>query len=238
MPRFEGRRALVTGGTRGIGEAIARRLLADGALVTVAGSSRESNPPDGCEYVAADLSDRSAVVRLADHIANTGFDILINNAGINRVSPFEAIADDDFDQIHQVNLRAAFSLCRAALPAMRKKGWGRIVNITSIWSHVTKEGRAAYAASKSGLDGMTASLAVEVAPHGILANCVAPGVIETELTRRVLGPAGIAEMTSKIPLGRLGRPDEVAAFVVWLASPENTFICGQNLLIDGGYSRI
>jgi NAD(P)-dependent dehydrogenase (short-subunit alcohol dehydrogenase family) len=165
-------------------------------------------------------------------------DILINNAGINKVGPFEDIALDDFDRIQQVNVRAPFLLCRAVLPGMRRKGWGRIVNITSIFSKVSKEMRAPYSASKFALDGLTAALAAEAASQGILANCVAPGVIDTDLTRAVLGETGIREMASKIPVGRLGKPEEIAAFVVWMAGPENTYISGQNIAIDGGFTRV
>jgi 3-oxoacyl-[acyl-carrier protein] reductase len=165
-------------------------------------------------------------------------DILVNNAGVNRIASFEEIDPEDFDRIHAVNLRAAFLLCQAVLPGMRKKKWGRIVNITSIFGIVGKELRGSYAASKFGLDGMTAALAAEVAADGVLANCVAPGVIDTELTRRVLGDQGLADLLSRVPIGRLGRAEEVAAFVAWLVGPENTFISGQNLAIDGGFTRV
>jgi 3-oxoacyl-[acyl-carrier protein] reductase len=121
---------------------------------------------------------------------------------------------------------------------MRKNQWGRIINISSIFGVVSKEFRAPYSMSKFGLDGMTAALAAEVAADGILANCVAPGFIDTELTRSVLGESGIAAITAGIPIGRLGQPEEIAALVAWLVSPENTYISGQNIVIDGGFSRV
>ena len=119
-----------------------------------------------------------------------------------------------------------------------KNNWGRIVNITSIWSSVTKEYRASYSSSKFALDGMTVALAAEVASMGILANSVAPGFIDTDLTRKVLGDKGIQEIKNIIPIKRLGKPNEVASFISFLVSEENTYISGQNIMIDGGFSRV
>ena len=236
-PPLSGRRALVTGGTRGIGLAIATRLVADGASVIVTGTGK-TPPPAGCGLHGVDFADEHAVEAFAAEVRTWGIDILVNNAGVNRIAPFAEIRPEDFDRIHAVNVRAAFVLCQAVLPAMRKKRSGRIVNITSIFGIVGKELRGSYAASKFGLDGMTAALAAEVAADGVLANCVAPGVIDTELTRGVLGEQGLAILLSRVPMGRLGRAEEVAAFVAWLVGPENTFISGQNLAIDGGFTRV
>jgi 3-oxoacyl-[acyl-carrier protein] reductase len=121
---------------------------------------------------------------------------------------------------------------------MRRRKWGRIVNIASVFGKVSKELRGPYSASKFALDGMTAALAAEAAADGVLANCVSPGFIDTELTRRVLGPAGIERLVATVPIRRLGRPEEIAAFVAWLAGPENTFISGQNIAADGGFTRV
>lgn len=229
---------MVTGGTRGIGEAIARKLLDDGASVVVTGRSPDGKAPDRCSYHAVDLSDRAASEEFAANVSGWGVDILINNAGINKIGAFSEYKIGDFDKIQEVNVRAPFLLCQGVIPSMKEKGWGRIVNISSIFGKVSKEYRASYSASKFALDGMTAALAAEVARYGILANCVAPGVIDTELTRQVLGDKGMTEIVSRIPAGRLGTPWEIAAFVVWLAGPENTYISGQNIAIDGGFTRV
>ncbi len=235
---LQGKSALVTGATRGIGRAIAERLVAEGAEVMATGTRRGGNVPRGCTYVRADFTDEDEPEKLAELVAQAAPDIIVNNAGINRIAPFDEILAEDFQAIQKVNLFTPFLLCRAALPAMKEKGWGRIVNIGSVWGKVGKELRASYSASKFGLSGMTAALAAEVAEYGILANCVAPGVIETDLTRTVLDAAQLEALIADVPAGRLGSPQEVAALVAWLAGPENKFVTGQNIAIDGGMTRV
>lgn len=235
---LSGKQALVTGATRGIGKAIAERLLEDGASVIATGTRKDGTPPPGCEYRAADFSDPAAIRAFADEVAGLNIDILINNAGINKIASFAEIDPEDFELIQRVNVTAPFLLCRTVVLGMKEKGWGRIININSIWGTIAKERRGAYAASKFAIDGMTAALAAEIAEFGILANCVAPGFIDTELTRRTMGEDGIAKLLMQVPIRRLGRPEEIANFVSWLAGPENTYISGQNMIIDGGFSRV
>lgn len=205
--------------------------------MTVTGASPDHRSPDGCDYEQVDFLDLDATSAFAaKHGAAGDVDILVNNAGINAVSPFGEITDEDFDALCRVNLRAPLTLSRAIVPSMRARGWGRIVNLTSIFGVVTREGRASYSTTKFGLDGMSKALAVEVARDGVLVNCVAPGFVDTELTRRVLGEDGIAAMVANVPAGRLAQPDEIAQAVLFLASPSNTFITGQNLIVDGGFT--
>lgn len=232
-----GRRALVTGGTRGIGRAIAGRLREDGADVLVTGTRAAAEGLEGLEYRGVDFADPIALEAFAEEAREWAPDVLVNNAGINKLSPFAEIAPDDFDLIQAVNVRAPLVLCRAVVPRMRERRWGRLVNIASIWSVVSRPGRGSYSASKFALDGLTAALAAEVAADGVLANCVSPGFVDTELTRSVLGDEGIARLVAEVPAGRLAQPEEIAALVAWLAGPENTFVSAQNIVIDGGFSR-
>jgi len=232
--------AVVTGGTRGIGYSIAQRLIQDGidVIVTGTGTKNTSDYPIGADFYQVDFLNDSSVKDFIEHLKQKPIDILINNAGINKIGEFDKIDATDFDNIQKVNLKTPFLLCQAVIPYMKKNNWGRIVNITSIWGSVTKEYRASYSSSKFALDGMTVALAAEVASMGILANSVAPGFIDTDLTRKVLGDKGIQEIKNIIPIKRLGKPNEVASFISFLVSEENTYISGQNIMIDGGFSRV
>ena len=230
--------AVVTGATKGIGRAIAERLMKDGLEVIVTGTRKDADYPFGSNYYQVDFLNDSSTNAFVEYLKQRPIDILINNAGTNKINEFEDIEIADFDKIQKINLKAPFLLCQAVIPYMKKNHWGRIVNITSIWGSITKEHRAAYSSSKFGLDGMTAALAAEVASMGILANSVGPGFVDTDLTRKVLGEKGIEEIQSVIPIKRLGQPNEVASFVSWLVSEENTYISGQNIMIDGGFSRV
>jgi NAD(P)-dependent dehydrogenase (short-subunit alcohol dehydrogenase family) len=236
--RLSARTALVTGGTRGIGAAIALRLAVEGAEVIVAGMRVAAETPAGCsEYHAVDFTDAAATEQFAEAIAERPIDILVNSAGITKIARFAEIEPADFDRIHAVNVRAPFLLCRALVEGMRERGWGRIVNIGSVFGTVSKAERGSYSASKFALDGLTAALAAEVARDGVLVNTVSPGPIETEMTYAVLSRAEIERLLQEIPIGRLGRPEEIAALVAWLVGPENTYLSGQNVVIDGGFTR-
>lgn len=229
-------RALVTGGTRGIGAAIAVALRDAGCDVTVTGTTADGTAPAGCHYLKADLSDLPGAEAFGKLASEHGFAILVNNAGINKVGAVETYSREDLERILDVNLVAPFVLCRAVVPGMRAQRYGRIVNVTSIFGVVSKAGRSAYSASKFGLLGLTRALALEVAADNILVNCVAPGFVDTELTRTVLGPAGIADIIQQVPMGRLATPDEIAGYVRFLCSKDNTFMTGQTLVVDGGFT--
>tara|TARA_B100000686_G_scaffold54317_1_gene58487 strand:- start:2305 stop:3021 length:717 start_codon:yes stop_codon:yes gene_type:complete len=231
-------RAVVTGATRGIGYAITERLMSDGFDVIGTGTGKEAKCPEGASYRQVDFLDDKSMEDFVDFLKNKKIDVLVNNAGINKIGSFAEIDINDFDKIFRVNLRAPFLFCQAVIPNMKKNKWGRIVNISSIFGVITKELRASYSTSKFGLDGMTAALSAEVAEAGILANCVAPGFIDTDLTRNVLGLQGIKDLSEKIPAKRIGNVGEIASLVSWLVSKENTYLSGQNIIIDGGFSRV
>lgn len=234
---LHGRRAVVTGATRGIGAAIALRLRGMGARVIATGRDAAGRAPEGCEYHGVDLSDEASTQRFAAFLAEAKPDVLVNNAGINRLAPIAETEPATVAALHRVNVLAPMILIRAVLPAMRQRQWGRIVNVASIWSLRSIPGRAAYSASKFGLDGLTSAIAAEVAADNVLVNCVSPGFVATDLLRRMMNEAQIAELVAQVPIRRLARPEEIAAFVGWLAGPENTYISGQNLPIDGGYTK-
>ena len=238
MINLESKFAIVTGATRGIGLAIARAFRDAGARVLITGTKTTSTVPDDFEYYAVDFCCEKSTESFVTYLSEQQPDILINNAGINVIDSFQDISIDDFNRIQQVNVHAPFLLCRDVIPGMRQKSWGRIVNMSSILGKISKAGRGAYSASKFALDGMTAALAAEVACYGILANCVAPGFIETDLTRQILGQEQMDVLAQQIPMKRLGQPEEIARFVLWLASAENTYLSGQNIAVDGGFTRV
>jgi 3-oxoacyl-[acyl-carrier protein] reductase len=216
--------ALVTGGSRGIGAAIVNRLGAEGYEVIAPARSE------------LDLADPASVSRFVAANQAKGIDILVNNAGINVINELESIRPEDWQAMLQVNLTSPMELIRGFAPRMKANGWGRVVNISSVFSLVTKEKRAAYSATKSGLNGLTRTAAVELGPHGILVNAVGPGYVNTELTARNNTPAAIAEITKTIPLGRLAEAKEIAEVVAFLCSERNAYLTGQILVADGGFS--
>lgn len=229
-------KALVTGGTRGIGAAIAKELRSAGMRVWVTGTSVRGKPPTGCGYLTCDLADPDQTDDLCRKAKSLGLSVLVNNAGINKIGPAEGYAPEDFERILRVNLDSAFQLCQAVLPGMRRRREGRILNVTSIFGVVSREGRAAYSASKFGLFGMTRSLALEYARHGVLVNALAPGFVNTDLTRRILGPKGMKKMAASVPMGRLAKPAEIARAARFLVGRENTYLTGQQIVVDGGFT--
>ena len=230
--------ALVTGGTRGIGAAIAKELYNLGATVIITGTRSDYTQPDDYQYICADFSNKDSLYNIVNQIQDKQIDILVNNAGINQISPISELSVNDFEKVQQVNVTAPFMLCQVVIVGMRKRGWGRVVNISSIWGKISKAYRVPYSASKFALDGLTASIYAEIASEGVLVNSVSPGFIDTELTRSTLGVDGMNELALQVPVKRVGTVEEVAKFVAWLAGPDNTYISGQNIAIDGGFTRV
>jgi 3-oxoacyl-[acyl-carrier protein] reductase len=183
-----------------------------------------------------DLSDSVSVSKYMNGCSNITFDVVVNNAGINDIHCVEDITDDELKNMMSVNLISPISIIRSAAVNMKKQKYGRIVNIGSIWGLAGKPGRTVYAATKHGIHGVTQTLAVELAPYNILVNTVCPGFTLTELTRKNNTQEQIAEISAFIPLGRMADPSEQAKVVCYLASENNTYITGQQLAVDGGYT--
>ncbi|TYC66830.1 3-oxoacyl-[acyl-carrier-protein] reductase [Stappia sp. BW2] len=245
MFSLEGKNALVTGATGGIGEAIARSLHAQGATVSLSGTRAEK-----LEALAADLGERAFVTpaNLSDRAAVDALlpaaeekmgsvDILVNNAGITRDNIFMRMKDEEWDQVLEVNLSSGFRLCRAAIKGMMKRRSGRIVGITSVVGVTGNPGQVNYAAAKAGMIGMYKSLAREVASRNITVNTIAPGFIETAMTDALNDKQKESILTS-VPAGRLGTSAEIAAAAVYLASEEAAYVTGQTLHVNGGMAMI
>ncbi|ODT04800.1 MAG: 3-oxoacyl-[acyl-carrier-protein] reductase [Gemmatimonadetes bacterium SCN 70-22] len=236
-----GRNALVTGSTRGIGRAIAESLATAGARVAIVGRDKgraeavAAEIGGGAQGFACDVSEVSQVTALVEEVEQAfgGIDILVNNAGLTRDNIMLRLKDEDWDAVINANLRGAFATTRAATRGMMKRRWGRIINISSVVGLIGNKGQSNYAASKAGLIGLTKSVAKEFASRGILANVVAPGFIETDMTT-AMTPEARQAMSQQIPLERLGTPEDVANVVTFLASDRAGYITGQVLVVDGG----
>lgn len=240
------KRAVVTGGSRGIGRAICLALAGEGAAVAVnyAGSAQAAQSTveeclrlgaaDAFAY-QADVADEAQAAALVNEAVTRwgGVDILVNNAGITRDDLIMRLSREDFDAVLDTNLKGAFHCVKAACRPMMKQRFGRIINLSSIVGIRGNAGQANYAASKAGLIGMSKSVAKELAGRGITVNCVAPGFIETDMTS-VLPDGAKEKLLSEIPMARMGRSEDVAAAVVFLASEQAGYITGQVICVDGG----
>ena len=240
-----GKTALVTGASGGIGADIARGLHAAGATVGLSGTRTAP-----LEELAAELGSRAHVLPCnlsnpeeVETLVKRGveamgsLDILVNNAGITKDGLVMRMSDEDWQSVIDVNLTATFRLCRAAIRGMMKARWGRIVNISSVVGQTGNAGQVNYAASKAGMVGLSKSLAAEVASRGITVNCVAPGFIETAMTDK-LNDQQRAGILTAVPAGRMGTPAEIAAAVLYLASPEAGYVTGATLHVNGGMAMV
>ncbi|SIS74252.1 3-oxoacyl-ACP reductase FabG [Phaeovulum vinaykumarii] len=240
-----GKTALVTGASGGIGGAIAEALHAAGATVALSGTRAAplqelaEKLGDRAHVLTANLGEAASVEELPKRAVEAmgGLDILVNNAGITRDQLFMRMSDDDWAQVLEVNLTSAFRLCRGVMRPMMKARWGRIVNITSIVGTTGNPGQGNYCAAKAGLTGMSKALAQEVAGRGITVNCVAPGFIATPMTDK-LNDDQKGRILGAIPAGRMGTPEEIAAAVLYLASPEAGYVTGTTLHVNGGMDMV
>ena len=240
-----GKVALVTGASGGIGEAVARALHGQGATVVLHGTRAEKLEALQKDFgarafaLAVDLSDRDAVAGLVDAAGALAgpLSILVNNAGITRDGLLMRMKDDDWDSVLEVNMTASMSLCRAAMRGMMKARTGRIISISSVVGVTGNAGQTNYAASKAGMIGFSKSLAAEVASRGLTVNVVAPGFIETPMTD-VLDESQKSALLTRVPAGRLGHADEIAATVAFLASDEAAYITGATLHVNGGMAML
>jgi 3-oxoacyl-[acyl-carrier protein] reductase len=246
---FSDKTIIITGATRGIGAAIAKQLHNTGASLILTGTSSDQinklnnqllpDLPQKIEFKQVNFLDPTSLAAFIKYIESKNkIDICINNAGINILSSFDNISTDKFSDILNVNCIAPFRLCQAVSKIMRDNNYGRIVNIASIWSVITREKRGSYTTAKSAMVGFTKTLAVEMAQFDVLVNCVSPGFIKTELTDKSMSSKEQDELKKIIPSKRLGHPDEIARLVLFLASDANSYITGQNIVADGGYTIV
>ncbi len=247
--RLEGRTALVTGGTKGLGRAIADALAEAGADVAISARdgeaaarvAREIGSSTGRKTlgVAVDVAVAAQVDAMVARVVDGlgGLDILVNNAGINIRGPIEQLAESDWDAVIDTNLKGPWLCCRAAATVMKARKWGRVINISSMLGEISMPGRTPYASSKGGLTLLTKTLALEWASDGINVNALCPGPFATEINLPLLkDPAAKAQMQGNVPLARWGDPAELGPAAVFLASEASSFMTGATLFIDGGYT--
>lgn len=249
MINYEDKVVLVTGGTRGIGKAIADCLYDYGATLLLTGTKQEQVDAlneqnrikniDRATYYQVDFSSSDSIDRFLTTIDKVDrIDVCINNAGINMVNDFCDVSFKEFERIQQVNVVAPYKILKVIGPKMVKNGYGRIVNIASIWSVITRPGRSSYTLSKNAIIGLTKTLAIEWAQFNVLVNAVSPGFTITELTKATNTPEQLLQLESQIPAKRMAEPIEIANVVAFLCSNMNTYLTGQNITVDGGYTNV
>ena len=245
---FSGQTALVTGGTKGIGYHVAKDFYHQGANIILTGTKNESfesirshfqGNSGIVNFFPVDFSDPVATNNFISEIANLErIDILINNSGINKIDFIYETTMDDWQKMTDVNLKAPFMLMRQVSRKMKDQKYGRIVNIGSIFGVISKSKRSIYSATKHGLHGLTIAVALDLAPYGVLVNTLSPGFVLTELTKSILSEAEIAELSKHVPLQRFAAPEEISKVILFMAGRDNTFMTGQNIIVDGGFVNV
>ena len=246
---FEGQVILITGATRGIGRQIADDFAELGAELILTGTNEDEinalnrsieeleNPKK--KYYCADFLDANSAEKFLDELRDySRIDVCVNNAGINRIDYIDETKTKDWDDIIAVNLKAPFLVTREISKIMKKNGYGRIINIGSIFGSISREKRSIYSSSKFGLRGLTVASSNELARYNILVNTVSPGFVLTELTKSILSDEEMTELASQVPIKRLATPDDISKAVLFLASGFNTYITGQDIIVDGGYVNV
>ena len=243
---LSGRTALITGGGRGLGKAMARAFAEAGADVMISSRTEEelrsaaAEISEGLdvrvEWMAVDMVEREQVDGLvAETLSRLGrVDILVNNAGSNIPQPIDEVSDEAWDRIVELNLSSCLRLTRALVPQMKERNWGRVIHISSVLGLGGKEGRSAYCSTKSALVGLARASALDLGPHNITVNCIAPGPFLTDLPGKILTDEQKKTFADKTALGRWGRPDELAGPALMLASEAGSYVTGTTILVDGG----
>ncbi len=244
---FKGKTVLVTGATRGIGAAIANDFYQTGANLLLTGTNMEEinelnrscGEKSRRRYLQVDFSEDRSLENFLSVIDNYNrIDICVNNAGVNRIDPINDTTMEDYNFITKINCHAPFAICRKVSRLMINQNHGRIINISSIWGIITKKKRSIYSLTKSAIVGFTKALSVDLAPYNILVNAVSPGFTMTELTKSTNTETEILNIAEQIPLKRLAQPEEIAKVVLFLSSDLNTYITGQNIAVDGGFTIV
>lgn len=243
---FDNQWILITGGTRGIGKAIAQEFFSCGGNIIITGTSTKApnwatdfqatKPNQTIVYKQIDFTSKRIEQDLADLVSKyNDIGVCVNNAGYNIVSDIREVKKEDISALIEINLIGPAMLTSVISRSMAEKKYGRIVNISSIFGIVSRKGRSSYSSAKSGLIGLTRACALDLAEDNVLVNCVCPGFTKTELTKRILGNEGINEISKQIPLGRLAEPGDIVPIVLFLSSKLNTYITGQTITVDGGF---
>ena len=241
---FLNKNIIITGGTGGIGVATVKAFHDTGANILLTGTKNAIDKnfdylinQKNIDYCQLDFSSEDSIENFTQILKETeNVDVLINNAGVNKIDKINKVTLEDWDWINKVNLKGPFTLMRLISEKMKKKKFGKIINISSIFSVVSKVKRSVYSASKWGLVGLTKAVALELAPFNIQVNAVSPGFVDTKLTRKIIGEKNLIQLEKSIPQGRLANPKEIASVILFLSSDNNTYLTGQNIIVDGGYT--